>query len=99
MIDGFNHVGEEHVCNVCSCDYSNDEGGIQGHFGMLPVSFCPTCFSSMCDMALQCVEPDLELQEQIESLQDRVITLSHVNQDLKFQLVEKDNKIKELENK
>ena len=42
-----------HTCNVCQCNYTDDEGGIEGNFGMLPVSFCPTCFSCMCDMAAQ----------------------------------------------
>lgn len=43
----------DHQCSVCSCTYTDDEGGIQGNFGILPVSFCPTCFSCMCDMAAQ----------------------------------------------
>lgn len=42
-----------HECSVCNCNYTDDEGGIQGNFGMLPVSFCPTCFSCMCNMAEQ----------------------------------------------
>ena len=42
-----------HTCSVCSCSYTDDEGGIEGNFGMLPVNFCPTCFSCMCDMAAQ----------------------------------------------
>jgi hypothetical protein len=44
---------DQHRCSVCSCEYTDDEGGVQGSFGMLPVSFCPTCFSCMCDMAAQ----------------------------------------------
>jgi hypothetical protein len=44
---------ETHKCNVCSCQFTDDEGGIQGYFGILPVSFCPTCYSSMCDMVEQ----------------------------------------------
>ena len=44
---------EENKCNVCNCIYTDDEGGIQGYFGIIPVSFCPTCFSSMCDMVQQ----------------------------------------------
>jgi hypothetical protein len=78
----------EHQCNVCSCDYSDDEGGVQGHFGMLPVSFCPTCFSSMCDMANQYMEID---QEEIELMQEEIQNLRTANQDLKFQLIQKDN--------
>jgi hypothetical protein len=41
-------------CNVCECDFEiESEGGISGFFGILPVSFCPTCISSMCDMVDQ----------------------------------------------
>jgi hypothetical protein len=42
-----------HRCNVCSCNYTDEESGVEGYFGMLPVAFCPTCFSSMCDMVQQ----------------------------------------------
>jgi len=40
-------------CTACSCEYTDDEGGIQGDFGILPMSFCPTCLSCMLDMADQ----------------------------------------------
>jgi hypothetical protein len=53
MIVGFNHVGDDHVCNVCACNYHSDEGGVEGYFGILPVAFCPTCYSSMVDMVTQ----------------------------------------------
>ena len=59
MIEGFEHVGTEHKCNVCSCDFTEDEGGVLGYFGMLPVAFCPTCYSSMVDM----VQQDLGIEE------------------------------------
>jgi len=42
-----------HKCTACSCEYTDDEGGIQGDFGILPMSFCPTCLSCMLDMADQ----------------------------------------------
>lgn len=53
MIKGFDHVGTDHICNVCQCDFTDDEGGIQGYLGMLPVAFCPTCFAGLCDMVEQ----------------------------------------------
>jgi len=53
MIEGFDHVGTDHVCNVCQCDFTDDEGGIQGYLGILPVAFCPTCFAGLCDMVEQ----------------------------------------------
>lgn len=53
MIEGFDHVGTDHVCNVCQCDFTDDEGGIQGYLGILPVAFCPTCFAGLCDMVGQ----------------------------------------------
>ena len=26
MIEGFSHVGTDHKCNVCACDFTDDEG-------------------------------------------------------------------------
>ena len=42
-----------HKCNACGCEYTDDEGGVEGDFGILPMAFCPTCFSCMCDMVSQ----------------------------------------------
>jgi len=53
MIEGLEHVGTEHKCNVCACEFTDDEGGVVGYFGILPVAFCPTCYSSMVDMVQQ----------------------------------------------
>ncbi len=53
MIDGFDHVGTDHKCSICQCDFTDDEGGIQGYIGILPVAFCPTCYSGICDMVEQ----------------------------------------------
>ena len=54
-------------CSVCSCDFTEDEGGVNGHFGMLPVAFCPTCFSCIIDMAEQYLDvSDTELTEEQE---------------------------------
>jgi hypothetical protein len=58
-------VGELHKCSVCSCEFTEDEGGLLGYFGMLPVAFCPFCFSSMCDMVDQ-LSMDEDLEEEIE---------------------------------
>jgi len=44
---------ETNKCTACSCDFSDDEGGVHGDFGILPMSFCPTCLSCMLDMAEQ----------------------------------------------
>jgi len=51
-------------CSVCKCEFSiEDEGGIDGFFGILPVAFCPTCLSCMCDMAEQLNHFDEELPD------------------------------------
>ena len=60
MIEGLGHTGDEHKCSVCSCDFSDDEGGVIGYFGILPVAFCPTCYSCMVDMVTQ----DLDLGDE-----------------------------------
>ena len=53
MIEGFDHVGTDHKCSVCQCDFTDDEGGIQGYLGILPVAFCPTCYAGIFDMVEQ----------------------------------------------
>ena len=60
MISGLGHTGDEHKCSVCSCDFTDDEGGVIGYFGILPVAFCPTCYSCMVDMVSQ----DLDLGDE-----------------------------------
>ena len=37
-------------CSLCNSDYDPDRGGIQGHFGIMPVTFCEWCYSSIEDM-------------------------------------------------
>jgi hypothetical protein len=53
MIKGFEHIGSGHKCLVCSCKFTEDEGGVLGYFGILPVAFCPNCYSCMVDMVSQ----------------------------------------------
>ena len=41
-------------CSICSVEFSiEEEGGIIGEFGILPVQFCPICLCCMLDMADQ----------------------------------------------
>jgi len=41
-------------CTICSAEFSlEEEGGIDGHLGMIPIMFCPTCLSGIMDMADQ----------------------------------------------
>lgn len=44
---------EHHSCSVCKSEFQDDEGGVTGNFGILPVAFCPTCFCGACDMVKQ----------------------------------------------
>ena len=41
------------TCTACSCEFSDDEGGVSGDFWILPMAFCPTCLACMLDMADQ----------------------------------------------
>ena len=43
-------MNDTHKCTACSCDFTDDEGGAVGDFGILPMAFCPTCLSCMQDM-------------------------------------------------
>jgi len=47
------YLEENHKCSICQCDYTSDEGGIEGDIGILPASFCPTCLSGVIDMVEQ----------------------------------------------
>jgi|TARA_R110000744_G_scaffold177176_1_gene295950 hypothetical protein len=38
-------------CSICDSDYDPDRGGIQGYFGIMPVTFCEWCYSSIMSMA------------------------------------------------
>ena len=59
MIEGLEHTGDTHKCNVCSCEFTDAEGGTLGYFGMIPVAFCPTCYSCMTDM----IQQDIDMTE------------------------------------
>jgi hypothetical protein len=50
MIDGLQHVEGENKCNICQTDFTDDEGGMLGYIGILPIAFCPFCYSGICDM-------------------------------------------------
>lgn len=48
-------MDHNHCCSICSSEFTDDEGGTEGYFGILPVSFCPTCLACMIDMVQQFV--------------------------------------------
>ena len=38
-------------CKICEGNFTEDEGGVcNGVIGMIPVAFCPTCFSGLFSM-------------------------------------------------
>ena len=48
------HSFDEAECSVCDYKFNlENEGGVRGEFGILPVAFCPTCLSCAIDMALE----------------------------------------------
>lgn len=49
----------KNTCSICSSPYDEDAGGIQGHFGILPVTFCEWCYSSIHDMIYQDVKEEV----------------------------------------
>lgn len=48
------------TCSICDSPYDEDAGGIQGHFGTLPVTFCEWCYSSIYGMVEQDIRDNLE---------------------------------------
>ena len=41
-------------CTVCEIKFDiEQEGGVQGFFGIIPVTFCEFCFNCITDLASQ----------------------------------------------
>ena len=61
----------ELMCSICEAIMENDEG-IVGEFGILPVAFCVWCTTSMTDMVIQMQGfDDIDmLKERIEYLKE-----------------------------
>ena len=53
-------------CSVCNAPMDEDEG-IVGEFGILPVQFCCWCYSSITDMVIQ-----IQGLDDIDLLQERI---------------------------
>jgi len=100
MIEGFNHVGTDHKCNVCQCDFTDDEGGVQGYLGILPVAFCPTCFAGLCDMVEQLNDREWEGLTEEEITEIRLQTFDAVATNLEvYRVIEAKLKEKNYEDK
>ncbi len=56
-------------CSVCSSIFDiEEEGGINGTFEIIPVAFCPWCYSSITDMVEQmCFRCQESIEEEEES--------------------------------
>ena len=53
-------------CSICDSPMEDDEG-IVGEFGILPVQFCCWCYSSITDMVIQ-----MQGFDDVELLQERI---------------------------
>ena len=64
-------VKNELECSICDAPMEDDEG-IVGEFGILPVQFCCWCYSSLTDMVIQMNGfDDIDmLKERIEYLKE-----------------------------
>ena len=54
-------------CDICDSLIEEDNGDINGYFGICPVSFCVWCLSSMTDMVIQ-----MNGFDDIEMLEERI---------------------------
>ena len=57
-------------CNICDAEIEEDNGDIVGNFGILPISFCVWCLSSITDMVIQ-----LNGFDNIETLEEKISEL------------------------
>ena len=58
-------------CNICDSEIEEDNGDINGLFGITPVSFCVWCLSSLTDMVIQ-----LNGYDDVETLKERINDLN-----------------------
>lgn len=50
------------LCSICDCEYNvEEEGGINGLIGILPVNLCQHCYNGMADMVEQ-LEPNAQVE-------------------------------------
>ena len=95
MIDGLQHTEGDNECSVCEIDFSDDEGGMLGYIGIIPVAFCPTCYVGICDMVEQLYEKEWEglTDEEIAEIRlqtfDAVATNQEVYRIIEVKLKEK----------
>jgi hypothetical protein len=54
-------------CSICGTDYEDEEWGVMGWIGTLPLSLCPTCEAGVFNMVYS-LTPVEVLQELIEEL-------------------------------
>ena len=62
-------------CSICDSEIEEDNGDIQGYFGICPVSFCCWCYSSMTDMVIQ-----LNGFDDIDMLEERIQMIKEDNE-------------------
>ncbi len=61
---------EQRKCTICHTDYdSEEEGGVEGYLGIIPVSFCSSCFAGIVSMVEEVSGVSLD---DIESFDDGV---------------------------
>ena len=73
MIDGLQHTEGDNECSVCEPNFLDDEGGMLGYIGIIPVAFCPTCYAGICDMVEQLYEKEWEGRTDEERSGKRVL--------------------------
>ena len=50
------YMDDNRTCSICQSPFNlESEGGIEGTLGILPVSFCPWCYTGLMDMAYQLI--------------------------------------------
>jgi len=51
------------ICSICEGEYNEECGGVQGYFGILPVTLCEWCLASTIDMVGHLIEGEEEEDE------------------------------------
>lgn len=66
--DPLSPIGKD--CTICDTEYEDDDWGMMGWIGILPLSLCPNCSSGIFHMVLSTTSPeDLEEAAAIQRME------------------------------
>ena len=73
---------QKEICSICESDFNlNEEGGITGNLGILPVAFCPFCLTGVMELTEQLMEGGLKMENTVRNeIRNFILWYFHQNE-------------------